>query len=74
MGEQKFVQMVKVTIPRQPPCPYMVKTLKNLLRNQKAYDLETWYVASGARVLPRFSNDDPGLPLTYFMGRSNLVP
>ena len=24
----------------------------NLLLNQKAYDLETWYVASGARVLP----------------------
>ena len=31
---------------------YMVKTLKNLLRNQKADDLETWYAASGARVLP----------------------
>ena len=35
------------------PCPYMVKTLKNLLlRNQKADDLETWYAASGGRVLP----------------------
>ena len=31
---------------------YMVKTLKNLLQNQKADDLENWYVASGARVLP----------------------
>ena len=31
----------------------MVKALKNLLlRNQKADDLETWYAASGARVLP----------------------
>ena len=31
----------------------MVKSLKNLLLcNQKANDLETWYVASGARVLP----------------------
>ena len=31
---------------------YMVKTLKNLLlRHQKADDLETWYPASGARVL-----------------------
>ena len=36
-----------------PPCLYMVKTLKNLLlQNQKADDLETWYAASGARVLP----------------------
>ena len=33
--------------------PYMVETFKNLLlRNQKADDLETWYAASGARVLP----------------------
>ena len=32
--------------------PYMLKTLKHLLRNQKAYDLETWYAALGARVLP----------------------
>ena len=33
--------------------PYMVKTLKNLLlRNQKADDLETWYTALGAQVLP----------------------
>ena len=32
--------------------PYMVKTLKNLLlRNQMADDLETWYAASGARIL-----------------------
>ena len=29
------------------------KTLKNLLlRNQNADDIETWYAASGARVLP----------------------
>ena len=27
MGERKFVQMVLVTWPRWPPCPYMVKTL-----------------------------------------------
>ena len=27
MGERKFVQMVSVTWPRWPPCPYMVKTL-----------------------------------------------
>ena len=26
--EQKFVQMVLVTCPRWPPCPYMVKTLQ----------------------------------------------
>ena len=31
---------------------YMVKNVKNLLRNQKADDLETLYAGSGARVLP----------------------
>ena len=52
----------------------MVKTLKNLLLwNQNADDLETWYAASGARVLPKYSNDDPGLTLTYFTARSNMV-
>ena len=76
MGERKkFIQMVQVTWPWWPPYPYMVKTLKNIpLQNQKADDLETWYVALGARVLPNCSNDDPGLTLTYFTGRSNLVP
>ena len=39
----------------------MVKTFKNLLlRNQKYYQIP--------------SNDDPGLTLTYFIARSNLVP
>ena len=47
------------------PCPYLVKTLKNLLlRNQQADDLETWYAASGAKVLQACSNDDPGMTLT----------
>ena len=54
------------------------KNLQKFLRNQKAYDLETWYVASGARVLVLYyqvcSNDDPGLTLNYVMARSDLVP
>ena len=55
--------------------PIYGKNLKNLfLRNQKVCVLETWYIASGAQVLPICSNDDPGLTLTYFTGRSNLVP
>ena len=52
------------------------KNLKKnlLLRSQKANDLETWYAALGAQVLPSLSNDDPGFTLTYFMARSDLVP
>ena len=74
-GEWKFVQTVYVTWPVWPPCPYMVKTLKNLLLwNQKANDLESLYAASGTQVLPSWSNDDPELTLTYFTARSNLIP
>ena len=54
------------------PCLYVVKTFKNLLLwNRKADDLETWYAALSTRVC---SNDAPGLTLTYFTARSNLVP
>ena len=66
------IQMVYVTWPRWPPCPYMVKTLKNLLLwNQKAEDLESWYVASGARIV---SSLFKCMTLTYFTARSNSVP
>ena len=34
-------------------CPYMAKTLKNLLlQTQMTDDLETWYVALSMHVLP----------------------
>ena len=43
-----------ITWPRWPSCPYMVKTLKNLLlQNQLTNDLETWYVALCMWVLLR---------------------
>ena len=57
-------------MPRWPPCSYMVKSFKNLLQNQKSYDLETCHVALGTQA---FINDDPGLTLTYFTARSNWV-
>ena len=67
--------MVQVTWPRWPPCPYMVKIFKNfLLQNQKSYDLETWHVALRTQALQSYINDDPGLTLTYFTARPNLVP
>ena len=53
----------------------MVKTFKNLLlQNQKSCDLETWHVALGTKLYKVYINDDPGLTLTYFTARSNLVP
>ena len=52
--------------------PIYGKNLKKfLLRNQKVDDLETWYA-----VLKYYQvcfNYDPGLTLTYFTARSNMV-
>ena len=33
--------------------PIYGKNLKNLLQNQKSYDLETWHVVSGTQALQR---------------------
>ena len=53
MEEWKWIQMVYVTLPRWPPCSYIVKAFKNLiLWNQKADGLEIWYAALVPRVLP----------------------
>ena len=52
--------------------PIYGEKLKNL-QKQEADDLETWYTASGTRVLPMFSYGHPGI-LTIFMTGSNLFP
>ena len=42
---------------------------KNLLRNQKADDLETWYAASGAQVLPNLFKWWPWVDHDLFYGK-----
>ena len=75
MWEWKFIQTVLVTWPRWPPCPYMVKTLKNLLlRNQKADDLETWYAALGDRVLHSLFKWWPLIDLDLFYHKVKFGP
>ena len=74
MGERKFVQMVQVTWPTCPPCLYMVKTIKNPLRNQKVNDLETCYAASSARVLPNLFKWWPWVDLDLFYGMVKCGP
>ena len=75
MGERKFVQTVLVTWPSWPPRPYMVKTLKNiLLQNQKADNLEPWYAASGAQVLPSLFKWWPWVDLDLFYGKVKFGP
>ena len=51
-----------------------VKTFKMLLlQNRKSYDLKTCRAALGTQALQSMYNGDPGLTLTYFTARSNLV-
>ena len=52
-----------------------MKTLKNNLlhRNQKVDDLELGMQHRALKYY-RISNDDPGLTVTYFRARSNLIP
>ena len=44
------MEELKFHMTNMAPCSYMVKTLKHLLWNQKANDLESWYAASGNEV------------------------
>ena len=65
--------MVQVTWPKWPPCPYMVKTFKNLLlQNQKSYDLETWHVALGTQALQSLYKWWPWVDLDLFYGKVKL--
>ena len=67
--------MVYVIWPRWPPCPYIIKTFKNLLRwNRKADDLETWYTASSTRVLPSIFKWCPWFDLDLFYGKVKFGP
>ena len=73
-ADWKFVQMVTVRWLRWPPCPYMVKTLKNLLQNQDRLKAESWCIASGLKVYQVCLNGDRRLTSDLFMIRTNLDP
>ena len=47
---------------------------KELLRNQKADDLETWYVALGVRVIPSLFKWYPWVDLGLFYGKVKFGP
>ena len=54
VGKQKIVKIVVVCWPWWPPCPYMVKTFKNLLfQNRESLGAESLYKSSGMRGLPK---------------------
>ena len=53
------------------PCPYMVKSLKNLLWNQWTDFHELWH--RGPLPFVFCLHYDPGMTMTYFTARSNFV-
>ena len=56
-----------------PPRPYMVKTFKNLLlQNRKSYDIEIWHAASGIQVLQSLNKWWPWVDLDLFYGKVKL--
>ena len=70
-GDWKLVKMVQVTWQRWPPCPYVVKTIKDIfLWKWKADDLETWYTALSTRVLPSMFIWCPWVDRNLFYGNN----
>ena len=54
VGKQKIAKIVAVRWPRWQPCPYMVKTFKNLLlQNWECLGAESLHKSSGTRGLPK---------------------
>ena len=56
--------MTKMTV-----MPIYNKNLKNLFRNQKENDRETWYAASGAQILPSLFKWWPWIDPDLFYGK-----
>ena len=71
----KFIDTMVVTLPRWPPCPYIVKTLQKTFFSGTGGLISTKLGMSHRWLMPIIvcSNDDSRLTLTYFTARSNLV-
>ena len=67
--------IITVSWQRWPPCPYMVKPLKIFFSGTDRpitlkLSIQRWVLG----YYQVCSNDGPGLTVTYFTARSNLVP
>ena len=75
MGEPKFDEMVYITWPSWPPCPYMVKTLKKTSSLEPKGRWPSKLVCSiGFSSTTKFDQKMSLGWLTCFMPRSNLFP
>ena len=74
-GKWKFVKTVQVTWPRWSPCQYMVKTLKIFFsRTKRLMTLKFGMQHQMHEYYQVYANYVPGLTMTYFKARSNLLP
>ena len=74
VGERKIAKMVVVRRPRWPPCPYMVKTFKNLLlHNRGCLGAESLHESSGTECQPKLLKYRT-LTFDLFTARSSSLP
>ena len=70
MGEWKIAKMVAVRWPRWPPRPYMVKTFKNLLlQNRECLGAEPLQESSGTGGLPKLLKELSYVDVWPFYGK-----
>ena len=70
VGEQKIAKMVAVRWPRWPPRPYMVKTFKNLLlQNRECLEAEPLQESSGTGGLPTLLKELSYVDVWPFYGK-----
>ena len=70
VGKQKIAKIVGVSWPRWPPCPYMIKTFKNLLlQNRECLGAKSLHKSSGTRGLPKLLKEFSYVDIWPFCGR-----
>ena len=70
VGERKIAKMVAVRWPRWPPHPYMVKTFKNLLlQNRECLGAEPLHESSGTGGLPKLLKELSYVDVWPFYGK-----
>ena len=75
VGKQKIAKIVAVRWPRWPPCPYTVKTFKNLLlQNRECLGAESLHKSSETRGLPKLLKELSYVDIWPFYGKSSLLP
>ena len=68
-GEWKIAKMVTVHWPRWPPCPYMVKTFKNLfLQNRWCLGAESLHKSLGMGCIPKLLKWWSYIDIWHFYG------